>query len=448
MHMVERTIDNGNSDLKMPQWNWNALFRGDYELGAYNACVGDNGCPDLYYYADGFADSVFLLIDALTTGHKAVLDTLIYPICFNLRHSVELTIKGQIEDLSQLAKLRKKPLAPETDIEKVLNQHDIMNLWTFFSGHAAAFDRRYKEKVSALEPLIRCIGETDPTGQTFRYSYSTEARKHLTDVSVINVLVLRDQFRVIREQLEELTGLTHWLWKEYSTGVFTKNLSRKDLHAIAVQLPPRHLWSDPAAGLDGIRETIKSEYNIGSKELTEALKKIENCRDLALIIGLPVTVPGLTMTDLITLNDVWKMAWDRDALKDELRNDISSVSDSPIKPVSLLEATKHEIKMMKDTKSSLTHFVQWSTAERLAGLQALMDARGYRFSEEHDSRYEYYKEELTAAFSGSPRALDAEISEIWSRSIGSRNFPSRLIDNLRLTGFTHESAGLEENLFS
>ncbi|WP_447724470.1 hypothetical protein [Enterobacter asburiae] len=446
--MVERTIDNGNSDLKMPQWNWNALFRGDYELGAYNACVGDNGCPDLYYYADGFADSVFLLIDALTTGHKAVLDTLIYPICFNLRHSVELTIKGQIEDLSQLAKLRKKPLAPETDIEKVLNQHDIMNLWTFFSGHAAAFDRRYKEKVSALEPLIRCIGETDPTGQTFRYSYSTEARKHLTDVSVINVLVLRDQFRVIREQLEELTGLTHWLWKEYSTGVFTKNLSRKDLHAIAVQLPPRHLWSDPAAGLDGIRETIKSEYNIGSKELTEALKKIENCRDLALIIGLPVTVPGLTMTDLITLNDVWKMAWDRDALKDELRNDISSVSDSPIKPVSLLEATKHEIKMMKDTKSSLTHFVQWSTAERLAGLQALMDARGYRFSEEHDSRYEYYKEELTAAFSGSPRALDAEISEIWSRSIGSRNFPSRLIDNLRLTGFTHESAGLEENLFS
>lgn len=43
-----------------------------------------------------------------------------------------------------------------------------------------------------LEPLIHCIGETDPTGQTFRYSYSTEAKKHLTDVSVINVLVLRD----------------------------------------------------------------------------------------------------------------------------------------------------------------------------------------------------------------------------------------------------------------
>ncbi|WP_312774336.1 hypothetical protein [Atlantibacter hermannii] len=446
--MVDSTTVNGSPDSQLPQRNWNALFRGDYELGAYNACVGDNGCPDLYYYADGFADSVFLLIDALTTEHKAILDTLIYPICFNLRHSVELTIKGQIEDLSQLAKLRKQPLAPDTDIEKVLNQHDIMNLWAFFSGHAVAFDRRYKEKLSTLEPLIHCIGETDPTGQTFRYSYSTEAKKHLTDVSVINVLVLRDQFRVIREQLEELAGLTQWLEREYSTGVFTKNLSRKDLHAIAVQLPPRHSWSDPAAGLDDIIQTIKSENDIGSRELTEALNKIQDCRDLARIIGLPVTIPGLAMSDLLTLNDFWKVAWDRDALENELRNDISGVTDIPVVPVNLVEKMKHEIKMMRDTKSSFASFMQWATAERVAGLQALMDVRSFRFSEEHDRRYEYYKEELTAAFSGTAQAIDAELAEIWSQSIGRRNYPSRVIDSLKLAGFTHESAGLEEHLFS
>ncbi|CAM7068848.1 hypothetical protein ESCOMM100M1_22715 [Escherichia coli] len=446
--MVDSTTVNGSPDSQLPQRNWNALFRGDYELGAYNACVGDNGCPDLYYYADGFADSVFLLIDALTTEHKAILDTLIYPICFNLRHSVELTIKGQIEDLSQLAKLRKQPLAPDTDIEKVLNQHDIMNLWAFFSGHAVAFDRRYKEKLSTLEPLIHCIGETDPTGQTFRYSYSTEAKKHLTDVSVINVLVLRDQFRVIREQLEELAGLTQWLEREYSTEVFTKNLSRKDLHAIAVQLPPRHSWSDPASGLDDIIQTIKSENDIGSKELTEALNKIQDCRDLARIIGLPVTIPGLAMSDLLTLNDFWKVAWDRDALENELRNDISGVTDIPVVPVNLVEKMKHEIKMMRDTKSSFASFMQWATAERVAGLQALMDVRSFRFSEEHDRRYEYYKEELTAAFSGTAQAIDAELAEIWSQSIGRRNYPSRVIDSLKLAGFTHESAGLEEHLFS
>ncbi|MFO3759103.1 hypothetical protein [Klebsiella aerogenes] len=446
--MIDSTPVNGSSDSQQPQRNWNALFRGDYELGAYNACVGDNGCPDLYYYADGFADSVFLLIDALTKEHKAILDTLIYPICFNLRHSVELTIKGQIEDLSQLAKLRKQPLAPDTEIEKVLNQHDIMNLWDFFSGHAVAFDRRYKEKLSTLEPLFRCIGETDPTGQTFRYSYSTEAKKHLTDVSVINVLVLRDQFRVIREQLEELVGLTQWLEREYSTGVFTKNLSREDLHAITVQLPPRHSWSDPAAGLDDIIQTIKSENDIGSKELTEALNKIQGCRDLARIIGLPVTIPGLAMSDLLILNDCWKMAWDRDALEDKLRNDISGVTDTQVVPVILLEEMKHEINMMRDTKSSFASFMQWATPERVAGLQALMEVRSFRFSEEHDRCYEYYKAELTAAFSGTAQVIDAELSEIWSQSIGRRNYPSRVINSLKLAGFTQESAGLEEHLFS
>ncbi|HDH7817940.1 hypothetical protein [Klebsiella grimontii] len=446
--MVDSTTVNGNPDSQPPQLNWNALFRGDHARGGYNACVGNNGSPDLYYYADGFADSVDLLIEALTAGHSAQLDTLIYPICFSLRHSVELTIKGQIKDLSQLAKRRNQPLAPDTDIEKELNQHDIMNLWIFFSVHAAAFDRRYKEKVSALEPLIRCIGETDPTGQTFRYSYSAEAKKHLTDVSVINVLVLREQFCVIREQLEELTGLTHWLWREYSTGIFTKTLSRKDLQAIAVQLPPRQSWSDPSAGLDGIRSCIKSEYNIGSKELTEAFSKIQNSRDLARIIGVPVNIPGLSIVDLNTLNDVWKMVWDRDALVDELRKDISGVTASPIIPVNLLQDTKREILMQKDTKASFAQFMQWATKERLAGLLALMDARDYRFSEEHDSSYEYYKDELTAAFSGSPQARDAEISEIWFHSIARRNYPSRIIDYLKVTGFAHESAALEENLFS
>jgi hypothetical protein len=145
--MVDTTTANGNPDSQPPQLNWNALFRGDPSRGAYNACVGNNGSPDLYYYADGFSEGVFLLIDALTSGQSALLDTLIYPICFSLRHSVELTIKGQIQELSELAKLRQQPLAKDTDIEKVLNQHDILNLWAFFSGHAVAFDRRYQETI-------------------------------------------------------------------------------------------------------------------------------------------------------------------------------------------------------------------------------------------------------------------------------------------------------------
>lgn len=446
--MVDSTTVNANPDSQPPQLNWNALFRGDLRWGAYNACVGNNGSPDLSFYADGFAESVFLLIDVLTSGKSPDLDTLIYPICFNLRHSVELTIKGQIQDLSKLAKLRKYQLAADDDIKKVLSQHDIMNLWTFFKGHAVAFDRRYNETVSVLDPLIRCIGETDPTGQTFRYSYSTEAKKHLTDVSVINIVVLSEQFRVIREQLTELSGWTHWLSMECSTGVCTKNLSYNDLHSIALRLPSRDLWPNPTAGLIAIKDTIKTEYNIGSKEMGEAFNKIQNCRDLARIIHIPVTIPGLAMTDLLFLNDCWKLAWDRDALEDELRSAISGVAGSSMKPANLKEVIDLEMKMMKDTESSIAHFKQWATVERLAGLLALMDARDFHFSEEHDQRYEYHKEFITSDFSGSAEAINAEICTIWSQSIYRRSYPSRIIACLNHTGFVEESARLEENLFS
>lgn len=446
--MVDSPKVNENPYSQPPQFNWNALFRGDSELGAYNACVGNNGLPDLYYYADGFAESVDLLIEALTAGRSAFLDTLIYPICFCLRHSVELTIKGQIQDLSQLAKLRNQPLAPDTDIEKVLNQHDIINLWSFFSVHALASDRRYRERVLALEPLIRCIGETDPTGQTFRYSYSTEAKKHLTDVSVINVVVLRDQFRVIRKDLEELTGLTQWLRSEYSTGTYTTNLSREDLRAIADQLPQRASWADSSAGLDDIKSSIKSEYNIGSKELTAAINMIQRTRDLARIIGMSVNIPGLSVTDLYTLNDFWKLAWDRDALSAELRNDISGITATRIVPANLLQELERELQAEKDPQLSLNQFMVWATIERLAGLLALLDAGEYLFGEEHDSRYEVYRKELTLVFSASHQIRRAEITEIWSHSIGRRFYPSHIIRKLKLTGFAHQSDELEENLFS
>lgn len=203
--MTEPVTLNGGEESERPRWNWNTLFRGDSNRSSYNACVGNNGCPDIYYYADGYAESVNLLIDSIISGH-GTLDTLIYPICFSLRHSVELTVKAQIQDLHRLTIIRRQPL-----VSTVINQHDILNLWDCYSRDAIASDRRYRDLVSITEPLIRCIGETDATGQTFRYSYSTDAQKHLTDVSLINVLVLREQFRVIRENLENITNLTDYL---------------------------------------------------------------------------------------------------------------------------------------------------------------------------------------------------------------------------------------------
>lgn len=434
---------NETSDPLPLRWKWNTLFRGDQERASYNACVGNNGAPDIYYYADGFADSVNLLIDGLTTG-RGILDTLIYPICFSLRHSVELTIKGQIQDLSYLAKLCKRPIAPDADVEKVLNQHDIQNLWDYFSTHAIATDRRYLGLISASGTLIRCIAETDPTGQTFRYSYSTEAKKHLTDVSLINVLVLRDQFRIIRDNLENLRAMTDWLWQEYSTGSFTKNLNREDLVAITRQLPPRQSWADADTKFGEIKSSIKSKYSIGSAELSEAFKKIEVIRDMARAIGVSVNIPGLTIDDLNALNDCWNLAWDRKTLKSQLSDDIYGRDFRQLNLADLIHESQCEILGKKDFPASQNSFRQWATEEKLAGLQALLEGGRCVYSEEYDWRFENYKTEMAVVFSASAEELNEEIDDIWARTVGRQSYPSRIIDALNRTGFKDEARRLME----
>ncbi|WP_210478293.1 hypothetical protein [Pantoea ananatis] len=431
----------------MTDWKWNALFRGDQETASYNACVGNNGAPDIYYYADGYADSVDLLIEGLTKG-RGTLDTLIYPVCFNLRHAVELKIKGQIQDLSRLSKVRKYPIAPDIEIEKVLNQHDIKNLWAFLSENAIATDRRYREIFTASDALIGCIAETDPTGQTFRYSYSTEARKHLTDVSLINVLVLREQFRQLWMNLEKLSGLTDWLSQEYRSGTFTKNLSREDLMAIARLLPLRSRWSDASEGLDAIRLSVKSVYSIGSAELTEAIDKIQACRDMARLIGIPVSLPGVSLGDLVALNDFWKLAWNRDALENELRDDIFGREEVRMQPVVMSQAIRREIQAKMDFAASIKNFRRWATVERLAGLQALMEIGSYDLCEEHDRRYAFHVKEMESLFSQSSQSCHETADEIWSSTVGRAAYPSRVIDRLRRAGFHDEASSLAENLFS
>lgn len=86
----------------------NATFR-EGEPYFANACVGNNGEPDYYHYAKGYSSAANLLIkQTLEDNSPYPVDTFIYPICFNMRHSVELRLKGAVESLTNIFKFRKK----------------------------------------------------------------------------------------------------------------------------------------------------------------------------------------------------------------------------------------------------------------------------------------------------------------------------------------------------
>ena len=56
-----------------------------------NACVGDNGNPQIFEYAAGFASAARSLLNTVIddAGMRLSVDMLIYPICFSMRHATE-----------------------------------------------------------------------------------------------------------------------------------------------------------------------------------------------------------------------------------------------------------------------------------------------------------------------------------------------------------------------
>ena len=158
-----------------------------------NACVGDNGSPQVIDYANGFAAAANVLVDQviLVRGVKLPVDEFIYPVCFNMRHAVELHLKATIDKLGVIDFLKGKSDLPEI---KLASTHDLGIVWGYITENAPRIDKRYKPRLKALAEYMTDIAAIDSTGQVFRYPFDTENKKHLVNVAIINMIVLKKRF--------------------------------------------------------------------------------------------------------------------------------------------------------------------------------------------------------------------------------------------------------------
>ncbi|NYA43155.1 hypothetical protein HZI31_07545 [Serratia fonticola] len=148
----------------------NQIFRGMPKYSWANACVGENGQPDTYYYAHGYLEAAIILSEKVI-NERFLVDTLIYPICFNFRHSIELYLKAFLDEVNALAKIKEVNLESEIKkfyldkkIKDVKGMHDIELIWKDLTIKTQIIDKRYAEFTQQLSPLIACISEVDPTG--------------------------------------------------------------------------------------------------------------------------------------------------------------------------------------------------------------------------------------------------------------------------------------------
>ncbi|MDQ0083776.1 hypothetical protein J2W35_004142 [Variovorax boronicumulans] len=337
----------------------NATFRGDEPTWA-NACVGENGDPQIYEYASGFASAANLLLDQVISNRGLTLyvDTFIYPICFNMRHAVELFLKSAATSLGRLAEIR-GTATPKFDMA---GSHDLGKIWAYVKEHALAFDQRYHATIGSLEPYVVDFASIDSTGQVFRYPFDIDNKKHLVALSIVNVIVLKKRWSELEKRLKDLASLGDGLLTEYRWGAFTANLSRVQLAEIAAAMPARAKWNTDA--FDVAKTAMQQKFKLSNNEFSKALTIIQGRRELASLCEHVVPIPGVDAASLMRFFDIWLQLHDLDEILAEPETFDPIVDFDAVSLKDML--ARHEIK-----KKAVQEMVENVTPETFAALHAL-----------------------------------------------------------------------------
>ncbi|HHC7310620.1 TPA: hypothetical protein ACN30N_003509 [Vibrio campbellii] len=412
----------------------NATFCGGEPTWA-NACVGDNGSPSYVEYAMGFSKAANLIIDQVlkTRDIDLSVDEMVYPVCFNMRHSIELRLKGAIEALETIGKM----ISVEVEFN-YSGSHDLGNIWAFFKGTSENIDMRYKNVNDQIEPTILDVAEIDATGQTFRYAFDIDSQRHLTEVQIINFVVLKAKFNALEQGLDSLLRLTEYLTEEYSLNTFTKKLSRCQLFSLANDLPPRAVWMN-----ESFRETkltLRDKYSLGSRDLSCAINIIQSNYELAYRIDAPLPLKGLDENDLLWFLDFWM------ELHPQILNRRTELDLSDTNPDinSILESIYRDNELKQNFWERVDGHL---TPEKLAGLNALFYF-GYdkKFSETYVTIYARELIDAQAAFN----CRNADVWENFMHIADKTNYFDNLVMSLfallydELAEFLVEAYGVTE----
>jgi hypothetical protein len=406
----------------------NQTFRGSDPRWA-NACVGNNGSTTYVEYAKGFSAAANLMLDAVIEdeGLKHPLDKFIYPICFSMRHSVELRLKGTVVHLKKLAKLKGSSI--NFDLS---GSHDIGNIWSFVKSNATKLDKRYSLFINKLDGYIQDIADIDATGQIFRYPTDSDSKKHLVDVAVINVLVLKMRFDELEKILDKMNDFNFFVEEEYSQGSFTANLSRAELFDLAYELPPRTTWSN--INFDSIKETIMKKYGVSSRELSKAIKIIESNYEMGSLISATPTLKGIDLEDLYIFFDEWVKLNDFVRLKSPKTFEEVSSPDA-----SMLPSINEIIKYRSVESECWKVLSKYLGPESVSGLKALYYfGKDKYYSENYVLSYEEELSKLSFLLEKRPDDYKQDVIHLLNKS--------NAFDNILLSLYFLGCAEFAENI--
>jgi len=181
----------------MPKVN-NKTFNSNYPQ--YNACVGNNGGATDRTYAAGYKDAVEILLNAVF-NEGYFLDRMVYPIIYNARHYVELSLKTTIETLQVIYKVKNLPFQVSG-----MKRHSLRTLMSEVK-RLSSIESVYIEVVAELEKYVLDFCKIDDSAETFRFSKFHDGKIHLEDQDCINLYDFADIFSKMSKLFEWLDSI-------------------------------------------------------------------------------------------------------------------------------------------------------------------------------------------------------------------------------------------------
>lgn len=286
-----------------------------HEEDAIIACVGENGGTTDEDIRNGFKCTVELLTESLKDGQE-VEDLLVYPIVYNARHSIELSLKIVIKMLWEIEGKKGIKYSDEIIAErkKKIHTHNIEELYKMACENKN-IDRRIPAYFENIEDMIRFY-YFDEEGDAFKYELNKENQPHMikNKISHISIVLLETEFKEVMEKFDELIYFLRNCMDEYSLGTFTKNLSRTDIWDISKRLPDYEEWRTEK--FREIKEEIKQEYHLGSKEFSEAVNLIKKNRFFSENIGCEKIFGTITQEELKEYASLVKYYFEKNKFKE------------------------------------------------------------------------------------------------------------------------------------
>lgn len=113
------------------------------------------------------------------TQNNSVKDSLIYPVLYNFRHYLEITMKDTIRNF----KISKKEISPEQ--VGYIGGHSLLDIWKKLKPYLP-LNEEQTDECKTFEELINEINEIDNQSFSFRYSYKRPNEENDARESILN----------------------------------------------------------------------------------------------------------------------------------------------------------------------------------------------------------------------------------------------------------------------